>query len=79
MQFKIRISGSPPDVGAIEQSIWKVDPSALVDIDNTGQKLRIAGSLDAAQLLGLVNQAGYAVAENDLEYVPSECCGGCGG
>lgn len=79
MQFKIKITGSIPDVGAVEQAIRGVDPSALVDIDQTGQTLRVAASIDAAHLLGLMSQAGYPVAEEQLERVPSECCGGCGG
>jgi hypothetical protein len=79
MQFKIKIAGSMPDVGAIEHTIRVVDPSALVDIDQTGQTLRVAASIDATHLLGLMSQAGYPVAEEQLERVPSECCGGCGG
>lgn len=79
MQFKIKVAGLKPDVGAIEHAIRVVDPSALVDIDQTGQTLRIAASIDATQLLGLMSQAGYPVVEDQLERVPSECCGGCGG
>lgn len=79
MQFKIRITGLSPDVGAIEQTIRVVDPSALVDIDPTGQTLRVAASIDATHLLGLMGQAGFPVVEDQLERVPSECCGGCGG
>ena len=79
MQFKIRIAGLMPDVGAIEHTIREVDPSASVDIDQTGQTLRVAASVDASHLLGLMHQAGYPVVEDQLERVPSECCGGCGG
>lgn len=79
MQFKIKIAGSMPDVGAIEHAIRVVDPSALVDIDQSGQTLRVAAAIDADHLLGLMGQAGYPVAEEQLERVPSECCGGCGG
>ncbi len=78
MQFKIKIAGSMPDVGAIEHAIRVVDPSALVDIDQSGQTLRVAAAIDANHLLGLMGQAGYPVAEEQLERVPSECCGGCG-
>jgi hypothetical protein len=79
MQFKIKIAGLKPDVDVIEHTIRVVDPSALVDIDQTGQTLRVAASIDATHLLGLMSQAGYPVAEEQLERVPSECCGGCGG
>ena len=79
MQFKIRIDGSMPDVGAIEQTIRTIDPSALVDIDPTGKTMRVAASMDAVPLLELIRQAGYSVVHGQLEQVPSECCGGCGG
>ncbi len=79
MQSTIRITGLPPDVGTIEEALRAVDPSALVDIDPTGRTLRIAASIDAVQLLGVMKDAGYPVKESQLERVPSECCGGCGG
>lgn len=79
MQSTIRITGLPPDVGAIEKALRAVDPSALVDIDSTGRTLRIAASIDAVQLLGVMKEAGYPVKEDQLERAPSECCGGCGG
>lgn len=79
MQFRIRIAGPMPEVGAIEHAIREVDPSASVDTDRTGQTLRVAASIGASHLLGLMGEAGYPVAEDQLERVPSECCGGCGG
>ncbi len=79
MQFKISITGSLPDTGVIERAIRTVDPSAQVDMDPTGQTLRVAAAVDPAHLLGLITQAGYPVTEDRLERVPSECCGGCGG
>jgi hypothetical protein len=79
MQFKINITGATPDIDAIEQAIGTIDPSALVDIDSAGRTLRVAAAIDAAQLLGLIGQAGYAVTAEQVEQVPSECCGGCGG
>ena len=79
MQSTIRITGSPPDVGAIEEAIRAVDPSALVDIDPTGQSLRIAASIEPVRLLSVMKEAGYPVREDQLQRVPSECCGGCGG
>lgn len=79
MQSTIRITGLPPDVRAIEEAIRAVDPLALVDIDPTGQTLRIAASIEAVQVLRVMREAGYPVKEDQLERVPSECCGGCGG
>lgn len=79
MQFRIRIAGAMPDIGSIEHAIGAVDPATLVDIDPVARILRVAASIDAVQLLELISQAGYSVAGDQLERVPSECCGGCGG
>ena len=79
MQFEIRMAGARPDVGAIEQALRAVDPAVLVDIDPTGQTLRVAASIDPAQLAALISQAGFPLSQQQLERVPSECCGGCGG
>lgn len=79
MQFKIRITDATPEIGVIENAIRAIDPAAVVDIDQTGETLRVAASLDPAQLLRLIGQTGYAVAPDQLQQVPSDCCGGCGG
>lgn len=79
MQTTIRIDGLPPDVCTVEDALRAVDPSALVDIDPTGRTLRIAASIDAVQLLSVMKETGYPVKEDQLERVPSDCCGGCGG
>ena len=34
---------------------------------------------DPAQLVALISQAGFPLSQQQLERVPSECCGGCGG
>ncbi len=79
MHFNVKITTSKPDVDAIEGAIREVDPSALVDIDAAGQTLRVAASIQAGPLLELMRDAGYPVTGDQLEQVPSECCGGCGG
>ncbi len=79
MEFNIKLAGSIPDLGAIEHAIRAVDPSAVVDIDPAGQTLRVAASVDAAQLVSLISQSGYPVAQHQVAQAPSTCCGGCGG
>jgi hypothetical protein len=39
----------------------------------------VAASVDATALIALVNQAGYAVAPDQVIQLPSICCGGCSG
>lgn len=79
MEFHVRLSGAIPDLGAIEEAIRAIDPSVLVDVDPAGQTLRVAASIDAGQLVGLMEQGGYAVAPHQVVQVPSICCGGCSG
>ncbi len=79
MEFHIKMAGPTPDIDAIQQAIHEVDPSALVDIDPTGETLRVAASVNAIQLVSLINQAGYRVAQPQVTQLPSICCGGCSG
>ena len=79
MQYRINTGGTQPDVDAIEQTIAGIDPAALVDLDHSGQVLRVSTVLDDAELLAVLNQAGLAADWQDVESVASECCGGCGG
>jgi hypothetical protein len=79
MEFHIDISGRAPELGMVEDAILAVDPSALVDIDPASPALRIAASVDARQLVALLNHAGYVVAPQQVTQLPSICCGGCSG
>jgi hypothetical protein len=79
MEFHIRLTGPAPDPGAIEHAIGAVDPAVLVDIEPATGTLRVAASIDAAQLVALILQAGYPVARHQVTQVPSICCGGCSG
>lgn len=79
MEFHIKMSGSISDLGAIEHAIRAEDPSALIDMDPAGPAVRIAASVDLAQLVSLLSQAGYPVARHQVVQVPSTCCGGCSG
>lgn len=79
MEFHITMAVSPADIGAIENAILAIDPSVLVDIDPAGRALRVATSVDLAQLLALMRQAGFAVGRDEVAQVPSICCGGCSG
>lgn len=79
MEFHIRTNAPFLDPGAIDAAIRAVDPSALVDIDPASHALRVAASIDAAQLVALIRRAGYPVTPDQVEQVPSICCGGCSG
>ena len=55
-----------------------LDPAALVDVDAAG-RLRISTVLPDAEVLLVLGLAGLVVAPADVQRLPSECCGGCGG
>lgn len=79
MEFHVSFSGATPDPAVVEDAVRAVDPAALVDIDASTRRLRIATSIDGRQLLALINQAGVPVAPTQLVQMPSNCCGSCSG
>lgn len=79
MEFHITMTGQVPEIGAIEQAIRTVDPSALVDIDPASGILRVAAWVDADQLVSLISQAGCPADRQQVKQIPSICCGGCSG
>lgn len=79
MKFNIATHGGSVDLDAVERALLHADPAAVVDLDATSTLLRVSTSLDGAQLHKLVAFAGFPVALADVQQLPSECCGGCGG
>jgi len=79
MEFHITLASPMQDLDAIETAICSFDPSAVVDIDASGQLLRVAAALDQDQLIVLMGQAGFQVGRQQIHQVPSICCGGCSG
>ncbi|WP_159015652.1 hypothetical protein [Cognatiluteimonas profundi] len=79
MEFHIRLIGPVAGLAAIEEAIQAADPSALVDVDPSGNTLRIATSIDAVQLVSLVCGAGLPITPDRVRQLPSICCGGCSG
>lgn len=79
MEFHITMAGPLPDPGAVEDAIRDMDPAALADADPAGRMLRVATSVNAVELVALLNRAGFPVAPQQVEQLPSICCGGCSG
>jgi hypothetical protein len=79
MKYNIRTHEIPVDLAIIEQALTEADPAALLDFDKAASLLRFSSCLNGPELLALMAQAGFPVADSALEDVPSECCGGCGG
>jgi len=78
MQYLVAALTSAGLLEPVADRLAVLDPAALVDVDRSG-RLRISTVLPFAELLLALGQAGARVAPQDLERVPSECCGGCGG
>lgn len=79
MKFNVRTHGQPVDLASIEQALLATDPAAMIDLDGLNNVLRVSSYLDGAGLQGLMSDAGFSVPLGDVEQLPSECCGGCGG
>ena len=78
MQYMIAATSPVARIDAVVDRINALDPSALVDVDTAG-RLRISTLLPDGEVLLALGLAGLMVAPADLERMPSECCGGCGG
>ncbi|MFA5684725.1 MAG: hypothetical protein WCZ65_11825 [Lysobacteraceae bacterium] len=79
MQFNVRLDARGVDVDAIERRLQDLDPSAFVDIEPGGNRLRVSGVVSEDELLSVMGAAGYPLAADRIEPIPSLCCGGCGG
>lgn len=79
MQYTIATSPAQPELGVLQRAIDDVDPAAIVDIDSTGDNVRISTVIGDMELLALLNGTGYLLRADELQLVPSQCCGGCSG
>lgn len=79
MQFKIPSLPLIPDVGRIEAALTDLDPAAIVDYDAVLATLRVSTLLEPADIAQALAGAGLPVATAQVQRLPSECCGGCGG
>ena len=78
VQYLVAAASHVASLDSITGRLVDLDPAALVDIDASG-RLRISTLLADAEVLLALGLAGLAVAASDIERVPSQCCGGCGG
>lgn len=79
MEFHVQVTDVAPDMEKILDAIHQIDPSAVMDIDVSGQVLRIAAALELPELQALLGHAGYHVLKEQVRQLPSICCGGCSG
>jgi hypothetical protein len=79
MQFKIHVEKDAPDLHALTHAFAEMDPSAVVDSALQGNALRLSTVLRDVDILNTCKDAGWMIDARQIEQLPSECCGGCGG
>jgi hypothetical protein len=79
MEYHIDMDGMKPDLRAIEDALYDLDPAVIVAMARDGNTLRIATYIPMTDLLSLIRQAGCQLERRQVVELPSICCGGCGG
>ena len=79
MEYVIRLDDAAADLASIEQCLLDLDPAVVLDRDAATGALRCSTSALAEELLHAFADAGYRVAPDAIERLPSVCCGGCSG
>ena len=79
MEFHIALTAASPDPAVVQEAMYDVDPSTVVDLDMSGLVMRVSSSATAVELIAVLRQSGWVVAPEQVAQLPSICCGGCGG
>lgn len=79
MELRIEQPGTAFDLDQVVAGLEAIDPAVVVDRESAAGALRIATLMTTPELLAGLRGAGLSVTETDLVYLPSVCCGGCGG
>lgn len=79
MEFHIAVSDTSPAPAIVQDALFDLDPTAVVDLDMSGLVLRVSSSTTAVDLIEVLRQIGWAVAPEQVVQLPSICCGGCSG
>ena len=78
MECRLTPNTPLPQPELIEGALLDADPAAVFDIDPAAG-LRIATSLGVDELRALMQALGCEVSREQIEVLPSICCGGCSG
>lgn len=79
MEFHIALTEACPGTDVIQDAMFDIDPSALVDLDMSGLVMRISSYVPVGDLVETLHRSGWPVTEDQVVALPSICCGGCGG
>ena len=79
MEFRINANGPLPGIDSIEDALRVLDPAAVVDIRPGTSTIRVSAIVEPHELVSLMQDLGLPLVPDDIERVPSICCGGCSG
>lgn len=79
MEFHIAVVEASPEPGVVQDALFDLDPTAVVDLDMSGLVMRVSASATAADVVEVLRQTGWPVTADQVVQLPSICCGGCGG
>lgn len=79
MEFHIALTDASPRPEVVQDAMFDIDPSALVDLDKDGVVMRISTWVPLRDLIEALRCTGWAVKSEQVVQLPSICCGGCSG
>ncbi|CAM0999116.1 HMA domain-containing protein [Rhodanobacter sp. Root179] len=79
MEFHIALVDASPEPGVVQDALFDIDPTAVVDLDMSGLVMRISSSATVTDLVEVLGQVGWTVAPAQVAQQPTICCGGCSG
>jgi hypothetical protein len=79
MEFHIALTDASPRPDVVQEAMYDIDPSALVDLDMSGLVMRISSWVPVSDLITVLHHTGWMVKSEQVVELPSICCGGCGG
>ncbi|MCX7515170.1 hypothetical protein [Frateuria sp. STR12] len=79
MEFHIALTDASPRPEVVQDAMFDIDPSALVDLDMSGLVMRISSWVPIRDLVEVLQRTGWAVKLDQVVQLPSICCGGCSG
>lgn len=77
MEFHVHHFGPAPDMNRFAQVLLDADPCALFDLKPEADMLQVSTIAEATELLQLLQAAGCPAAADQIEQLPSMCCGEC--
>lgn len=79
MEFQIALTAASPTPEVVQNAMYDVDSSALVDLDMSGLIMRISSWVPVSDLITVLQRTGWTVKSEQIAQLPSICCGGCSG